>query len=173
MSTLMPDSITDRFFYHLQGEFLDTASLFALYSKTTSIHWQQAYMFEICKVPVELVSWKTNWIQVFLDNFSCDINFLKIQSGMFYPWHKDIPRKVCVNVVLKGHDSLVIFRDSAVQTDTPYAVHELNYNSQAVLLNINEEHCVITRQQPRVVMTLSFYDTVYKDVYDFCVKNNL
>ena len=101
------------------------------------------------------------------------MHFLKLESHIFYPWHKDIPRKVCVNVVLKGNDSVVIFRDSVVQQDTPYPVHELNYHNQATLLNINEEHCVITRQQSRVVMTLSFYETSYQEVYNFCIKNNL
>lgn len=171
MSTSLLNS--NKFFYHLQGEFLDTLPLLKIYRQSKNLDWQEAFMFHICHIPIKAVDWKTNWMHMFFDNFKCDINFLKIDSHMFYPWHKDIPRKVCVNVVLQGHDSVVIFRDSSVQQDIPYSIYELNYNNQAALLNINEEHCVITRQQSRAVMTLSFYDTNYQEVLDFCIKHNL
>lgn len=173
MSTSLLNSNTTRFFYYLQDEFLDIPSLLKVYNQTKASDWQEAFGFNVCYMPNNIVDWKTNWIKIFLNNFKCDMHFLKLESHIFYPWHKDIPRKVCVNVVLKGNDSVVIFRDSVVQQDTPYPVHELNYHNQATLLNINEEHCVITRQQSRVVMTLSFYETSYQEVYNFCIKNNL
>jgi hypothetical protein len=169
---------SSQFFYTLKDDFLDHDAVMQMVDQAHVSQWKTAHAFEMLVIPVNTVSWQTKWVKEFFDNFVCDIHLLCIDPSTFYHWHTDIPRKVAVNVLLNGFDGHAFYSaakrlhskptiELRETCEVPYA------SNKGILMNLKQPHCVFTREQRRMLLSLSLYDIHYNDVKQFCIEHNL
>lgn len=96
---------------------------------------------------------------------SCDI--MKIDPWKCYSWHRDIPRKVGINLLLEPtNDSLVFFGEKDTNIDHQYHIVKLEYEPETFYLFNNQiSHTIFNFENTRYLLTISFIDTT--DTLDF------
>jgi hypothetical protein len=167
-----------EFYYELINEFLDIDALMDFYKNTKDTDWRMHHGFRMCFVPLNSILWKTAFLQKLFDNYRIDINLFEVDPLTFYVWHVDIPRQTCINVLLQGYDGYTFYSSPKVINEKQIGqlrqITEVKYApNKALLLNVRKEHCVMVKEQKRLLMSMSVYGTTYDEVLKFCKENNI
>lgn len=91
------------------------------------------------------------------------IAILRMEPFQFYHWHVDQDRKVAINRLLDGFDSMCLFGEAKNEHNMYFSQAHYAPNTYYIF-NTSIPHCVINFSRPRFLLSVEFEDATWSDI---------